>query len=319
MRYSLSMRRSRGFTLIELLVAIAVIAVLMSMLVPGLKSARSRGFELKCQANLKQQVTAWHAYINDFRVFPVPRSEVIARWLTPGLARPPGTPSGLDSSVLWSHGGVHWYGRTADGGFNVPLAIADAERPVNVYIAGTRAIEAASPTFECPLDNGSRDTVTNTPNVWVHVGPPRDRKPGGARGTRMYDQLGTSYEANDWMYCRPGSRFGVWDPTNDKVSNFAWWLGPQHLVTTPSRFVMLGDSGPFAAGRYTTEYINQNPTRHGWWHGIQAANMAYFDGSVRRSPMGDVTTADYSFYMDESRHAGVDAKGRQSYRMIRRQ
>ena len=313
------MRRSRGFTLIELMVVIAVIAVLISLLVPGLKMARRRAFELKCQANLKQQVTAWHAYINDFRVFPVPRSEEITRWLKPGVARPPNAPVGLDSSVLWSHGGVHWYGRTSSGGFNVPLVLADAERPVNVYIAGTRAIEATNPTFECPMDDGSRDTVTNNPNVWVNVGPPKDRKPGGARGTRMYDQLGTSYEANDWMYCKPGSLQGVWDPRDDKKSNFAWWLGPQHVVTTPSRFVVLGDSGPFAAGRYTTEYINQNPTRHGWWHGIQAGNIAYFDGSVRRTGLGNVTTREYSFYMDETRHVGVDAKGYPPYRMIRRQ
>ncbi|MFN9972433.1 MAG: hypothetical protein ACK58T_21345, partial [Phycisphaerae bacterium] len=97
------------------MVVIAVVAVLISLLVPGLKMARRRAFELKCQANLKQQVTAWHAYINDFRVFPVPRSEEIARWLKPGVARPPNAPVGLDSSVLWSHGGVHWYGRTSSG------------------------------------------------------------------------------------------------------------------------------------------------------------------------------------------------------------
>ena len=318
MRYFLPMRRSRGFTLIELLVAIAVIAVLISLLVPGLKVARRRAFDVKCQANLKQQITAWHAYINDFKVFPVARSEEIKKWMGQGSAAA-SAPVGLQSSINWSHSGVHWYGRTGSGDFNVPLALAQAERPVNIYLSGARAIEGAWPTFECPLDDGSRDTVTNNPNVWVNVGPSKDRKPGGARGTRMYDQLGTSYEANDWMYCKPGSFYGVWDPNDPKKDYFMWWLGPQHMVTPPSRFVTIGDSGPFAAGRYTTEYINQNPTRHGWWHGIQFGNLAFFDGSVRRTAMGNVTTRDYSFYMDETKHVGVDARGYPPYRMIRKQ
>lgn len=59
--------------------------------------------------------------------------------------------------------------------------------------------------------------------------------------------------------------------------------------------------------------------RHGWWHGIQFGNLAFFDGSVRRTAMGDVTTKEYSFYMDETRHVGLDEWNQPSYRMIRRQ
>lgn len=310
------LNRRHGFTLIELLAVIAVIAVLISLLVPGLKMARRRAFDVKCQANLKQQITAWHAYINDFKVFPLTNSREIVKWHRPGVFDTlPGAPRGVSSSIRWAMG-VHWYGRNADGSYNLPAGMAPAERPLNGYLGHRAAIEQPTPTFECPLDDGSRDTGSGTPNIWVNVGDAKNRKAGGARGTRMYDQLGTSYEANDWMYCLPGSRRGHGDPLRDPASGFAWWLGPQHMVTSPSRFVTLGDSGVMIAGRYPMSYLMQNPKRSGWWHGVQKGNLACFDGSVRLSVTDDVTTSLYSFYMDEGKHAGLDEKGKPSYRTI---
>jgi prepilin-type N-terminal cleavage/methylation domain-containing protein len=55
-----------GFSLIELLVTVAVMALLVSILVPSLAMARSHAREIVCATNLRTWGQAFHLYANDY-------------------------------------------------------------------------------------------------------------------------------------------------------------------------------------------------------------------------------------------------------------
>jgi len=52
------MGKGKGFTLIKLLVVISIIALLMAILIPMLRSARELGQRAVCLSNLKQLTLA---------------------------------------------------------------------------------------------------------------------------------------------------------------------------------------------------------------------------------------------------------------------
>jgi prepilin-type N-terminal cleavage/methylation domain-containing protein/prepilin-type processing-associated H-X9-DG protein len=176
--------RRAGFTLIELLVVVAIIALLISILLPSLGSAREQAKSVKCLANLRQIGNAMSRYLLDNN-----------EWF----------PHGKDNrgNVLT---GVYYGGHpgrplpNGDGIYDNPvLRDTPNGRPFNSYLySGLPDYDVEPndphfeivrnlPTFSCPSDGGG--LAMNAENV-DDVG----RKP-------MYWEWGTSYDAN-WQMCR---------------------------------------------------------------------------------------------------------------------
>lgn len=64
--------RGRGFTLIELLVVVAIIALLMSILLPTFSRARRQAKRVMCGSNMHQISLAIFQYANDEHEYPTP-------------------------------------------------------------------------------------------------------------------------------------------------------------------------------------------------------------------------------------------------------
>lgn len=59
---AIGVRNANGFTIVELLVTISIAALLMGLLMPGLRSAREGARRIQCGSNLRQIGTALYLY-----------------------------------------------------------------------------------------------------------------------------------------------------------------------------------------------------------------------------------------------------------------
>ncbi len=127
-------RTPRGFTLIEILVVVAIIALLISILLPSLAAARLQARTAVCLSHLRQLTTANYYYSGDNRGL-LPHYD---RWLWAGNTARPEVP---ESGTL----------------FGLRGASQDSARRRKNY-AVNREI------YKCPADGGQRKAIVNVSN-----------------------------------------------------------------------------------------------------------------------------------------------------------
>jgi prepilin-type N-terminal cleavage/methylation domain-containing protein len=153
-------RSLHGFSIIELLVSIAVIAVLLSLLLPMLVHARRVSSTAQCSSNLRQIGVAMLSYLHDHEVFPKHAEQ-----------------------PDWRYGGVHFTGMSQ-------VAAIDPSRPINRYLredVSEADDRAMTMIFRCAGDRGAfrRDDQQNLRSVLPRV--------------TAYQTYGTSYRANPYL------------------------------------------------------------------------------------------------------------------------
>ncbi len=189
----------RAFTLIELLLVLAIIALLISLLLPGMCNARNAARTSVCMSNMRQLVTASFTYGSDSK------GQIAALNWTPGTAGRPFVNGDTPLSVIGGDGILLIQGKQAKD-------ILDRRSSQNLtlvqnryfnrnywhlplvdgwYLGGTNAVV---PAVGCPSDSWVNLWQRNVGNraVLMGAGPETSAIPNGAY--EMYRPFWSTYQ-----------------------------------------------------------------------------------------------------------------------------
>jgi prepilin-type N-terminal cleavage/methylation domain-containing protein len=141
----------RGFTLIELLVVVSIIALLLSILLPSLRSAKDQAKKAKCLANLHAIYLAFVCYAEDNKQ-ELPSYWTMGQW---GFRVAPGrrvSPSPYPETL-----GVQAVLHNGRGPTLMPNGLYKYEIRSPVYLPGD------SPVWVCPANPGPSDKTGEWP------------------------------------------------------------------------------------------------------------------------------------------------------------
>ncbi len=200
-----------AFTLIELLVVIAIIAILASMLLPALGSARELAKTIKCAAQLKQYHTAVVLYAWDYDDLVTTGSGTQWDWtyfFAPYFSMPPTLPDG-DS---WEN-----YNR-ATGLFVCPARPAgEYNYAINIDYAYSGVTNYSMTMYGACIFNFHRLSAEQHPQNTVRLGDCKNWYMNSSLGLGNYTDLfsarhtgGSNFLFQDGHFAWLKAGYGVW-------------------------------------------------------------------------------------------------------------
>jgi prepilin-type N-terminal cleavage/methylation domain-containing protein len=263
----------RAFTLIELLVVISIISLMISILLPALRSARNEGAKSKCLSSLREIGKATSMYDADTTgamLFPwyqlplhrgvEPPPNFITPWVF-GASRAPhpgdDEPHQADSSIY-------------------PAQI----RPLNRYIDETAAADLTDLSdrgrdmiglFICPGDRSRRTTTIGLNPIYTEEEP-----------ESSWAANGSSFSLNTrWYQGVFGNNFTP-HINNPTLRNWANRRIARSLVGgAAARFIMWVEQGFYSATYCAAPKLSQSTAtaqRYGWHRKFSTWSVAYADG-----------------------------------------
>lgn len=293
------MRREKAFTLVELLVVIGIIAVLISVLLPALSSARRQATAVKCATQLREIGNAFQMYAMEHKGYYPPSQ------LQTASAAIKYNVDGVDYPVTGSSLGAYWFTFLAKYVTKAKLGEASGTNASDASIARNSVF------WGCPQWEGHRTAAIGGIN----------RVQLGYGMTYWPDATPTNPALTAYPPENRSSFIQGWTPTARKY----WWkqttygkLGTQRALVADSRFWALTSAAAPTNGvmplqpfiQNSVDFTGPNQTyadiyRHGKYPPVLGSNFSNRGGRVGYNIL----------YADG--HVATTTDWREAYRSVR--
>jgi prepilin-type N-terminal cleavage/methylation domain-containing protein/prepilin-type processing-associated H-X9-DG protein len=273
----------RAFTLVELLVVIGIIAILISVLLPTLNSARRAGAQVKCSASLHQIGDAFKMYALDNRSW-----WPIVKWAPDKALIAPGAPVAMSwQDFLFPY--LHRGTALPLGNFNSDTTGQPELRSDLSALRGKSALWGCTAFNNDQYFDPSNDVARYSTGYGMNYYPAGPYPPGYTVSTAgiatlcIYDFYGTVrgkfWKSTDWA--KNGSNRGVIADANQL---WVYTSSSQHYRSNFTCEPFLNITGTFCrvdGGRHLSPGVTLKKVLQG-----KGVNILYADGHVNSaSPM----------------------------------